>query len=107
MPTPNAAVVVQQAILLGDLDKPGMYVVRVKFPPHVMDAPHWHPNALGSGRSHRAAWVIARHQLCCSGPTTAQCSVARYAAISAISSVRKRFATSAIGATCAPARSPD
>jgi hypothetical protein len=36
MPTPNAAVVVQQAILLGDLDKPGMYVVRVKFPPHVM-----------------------------------------------------------------------
>jgi quercetin dioxygenase-like cupin family protein len=22
-----------------------MYVVRVKFPPHVMDAPHWHPNA--------------------------------------------------------------
>jgi len=36
---------VQQAILLGDPEKPGMYVVRVKFPPHVMDAPHWHPNA--------------------------------------------------------------
>ena len=35
----------QQAVLLGDPDKPGIYVVRVKFPPHVMDAPHWHPNA--------------------------------------------------------------
>jgi quercetin dioxygenase-like cupin family protein len=35
----------QQAVLLGDPDKPGMYVVRVRFPPHVMDAPHWHPNA--------------------------------------------------------------
>jgi quercetin dioxygenase-like cupin family protein len=35
----------QEATLLGDLDKPGMYVVRVKFPPHVMDRPHWHPNA--------------------------------------------------------------
>jgi hypothetical protein len=27
----------QQAVLLGDPTKPGMYVVRVKFPPHVMD----------------------------------------------------------------------
>jgi quercetin dioxygenase-like cupin family protein len=36
---------VQQAILLGDPDKPGMYVVRVRFAPHVMDAPHWHPRA--------------------------------------------------------------
>jgi len=35
----------QQATLLGNPDKPGMYVVRVKFPPHVMDRPHWHPNA--------------------------------------------------------------
>jgi quercetin dioxygenase-like cupin family protein len=35
----------QQAILVGDPDKPGMYVVRVKFPAHVMTAPHWHPNA--------------------------------------------------------------
>jgi quercetin dioxygenase-like cupin family protein len=35
----------QQAVLLGDPEKPGIYVVRVKFPPHVMDAPHWHPNA--------------------------------------------------------------
>ena len=33
----------RQAILLGDPEKPGMYVVRAKFPPHVMDAPHWHP----------------------------------------------------------------
>ena len=36
---------VQQAILLGDPAKSGMYVVRVRFPPHVMDVPHWHPNA--------------------------------------------------------------
>jgi hypothetical protein len=35
----------QQATLVGNPDKPGMYVVRVKFPPHVMDRPHWHPNA--------------------------------------------------------------
>lgn len=35
----------QTATLLGDPDKPGLYVVRAKFPPHVMDRPHWHPNA--------------------------------------------------------------
>jgi hypothetical protein len=35
----------QQATLLGDPDKPGIYVIRAKFPPHVMDNPHWHPNA--------------------------------------------------------------
>jgi quercetin dioxygenase-like cupin family protein len=35
----------QQAILLGDPAKPGMYVVRVKFPPHTMDIPHWHSMA--------------------------------------------------------------
>ncbi|MGC1389053.1 MAG: cupin domain-containing protein [Steroidobacteraceae bacterium] len=34
----------QEATLLGDPDKPGMYVIRVKFPPHLMDSPHWHPN---------------------------------------------------------------
>lgn len=36
---------VQQAILLGDPEKTGLYVIRVKFPPYVMDVPHWHPNA--------------------------------------------------------------
>lgn len=36
---------VQQAILLGDPEKSGMYVIRVRFPPYVMDVPHWHPNA--------------------------------------------------------------
>jgi Cupin len=36
---------VQQATLLGDPAKPGIYVIRVKFPPHIMDLPHWHPNA--------------------------------------------------------------
>jgi hypothetical protein len=35
---------VQQAVLFGDPNKPGIYVVRVKFPPHIMDVPHWHPN---------------------------------------------------------------
>jgi quercetin dioxygenase-like cupin family protein len=35
----------QQAILVGDPNQPGMYVVRVKFPAHVMTTPHWHPNA--------------------------------------------------------------
>ena len=36
---------VQQAVLLGDPKKSGLYVVRVRFPPHIMDVPHWHPNA--------------------------------------------------------------
>jgi len=34
----------QEAVLYGDPTKEGMYVVRVKFPPHVMDLPHRHPN---------------------------------------------------------------
>lgn len=33
------------ATLYGDPDRPGLYVVRVRFPPHVMDLPHRHPNA--------------------------------------------------------------
>jgi quercetin dioxygenase-like cupin family protein len=36
---------VQQAVLFGDPTKPGTYVVRIKFPPHIVDNPHWHPNA--------------------------------------------------------------
>jgi len=36
---------VQQAILLGDPEKRGIYVMRVRFPPHIMDVPHWHSNA--------------------------------------------------------------
>jgi quercetin dioxygenase-like cupin family protein len=36
---------VQMAILLGDPSKAGgTYVIRVKFPPHLMDSPHWHPH---------------------------------------------------------------
>lgn len=35
----------QSATLAGDPDKPGLYVIRARFPPHVMDRPHWHPNA--------------------------------------------------------------
>jgi hypothetical protein len=35
----------QVATLVGDPEKPGFYVIRVKFPPHWMDSPHWHPHA--------------------------------------------------------------
>ena len=35
---------VQIATLLGDPTKTGIYVIRVKFPPHLMDSPHWHPH---------------------------------------------------------------
>lgn len=31
------------ATIAGDPTKPGVYVQRVRFPPHVMDRPHWHP----------------------------------------------------------------
>jgi len=33
----------QMATLAGDPSGPGLYVQRVRFPPHVMDRPHWHP----------------------------------------------------------------
>jgi quercetin dioxygenase-like cupin family protein len=33
------------ATLVGDPAKPGLYVIRIRFPPHVMSAPHFHPNA--------------------------------------------------------------
>jgi hypothetical protein len=36
---------VQQAIVLGDPSGPGIYVVRVRFPPYIIDVPHWHANA--------------------------------------------------------------
>jgi hypothetical protein len=35
----------QIATLQGDPNKTGLYIIRAKFPPHVMDRPHWHPNA--------------------------------------------------------------
>ena len=35
---------VQMATLLGDPRKSGIYVIRVKFPPHLMDSPHFHPH---------------------------------------------------------------
>ena len=35
----------QMATLQGDPSKAGgTYVIRVKFPPHLMDSPHWHPH---------------------------------------------------------------
>ena len=35
---------VQVATIAGDPQGHGLYIQRVKFPPHVMDRPHWHPN---------------------------------------------------------------
>jgi len=35
---------VQIATIAGDPSGHGLYVQRVRFPPHVMDRPHWHPN---------------------------------------------------------------
>jgi hypothetical protein len=34
----------KQAVLLGDPSKPGMYIVLIKWSPHHMSRPHWHPN---------------------------------------------------------------
>src|SRR5271170_1480405 len=34
---------VQTAVISGDPTKPGIYVVRVKFPPGIMSSPHYHP----------------------------------------------------------------
>jgi quercetin dioxygenase-like cupin family protein len=34
---------VKFAVIQGDTSKPGVYVVRVKFPPGTMTRPHWHP----------------------------------------------------------------
>ena len=35
---------VQMATIAGDPNGHGLYIQRVRFPPHVMDRPHWHPN---------------------------------------------------------------
>ncbi|HEV2289148.1 MAG TPA: cupin domain-containing protein [Candidatus Acidoferrales bacterium] len=32
------------AVLLGDPSKPGLYIMLVKWTPHHMSHPHWHPN---------------------------------------------------------------
>lgn len=34
---------VQMAVVSGDPSKAGLYIIRVKFPPGVMSAPHFHP----------------------------------------------------------------
>jgi len=34
----------KMAVLRGDPSKPGLYVVLVKWTPHHMSHPHWHPN---------------------------------------------------------------
>ncbi len=33
---------VRAAVVSGDPSKPGLYVIRVRFPPHIMDRPHTH-----------------------------------------------------------------
>lgn len=38
------AIGAKSAVLLGDPSKPGMYIVLVKWSPHHMSHPHWHPN---------------------------------------------------------------
>ncbi|HEX9452264.1 MAG TPA: cupin domain-containing protein [Burkholderiales bacterium] len=35
---------VKMAVIAGDPSKPGVYVVRVKFPPGIMSRPHFHPD---------------------------------------------------------------
>jgi quercetin dioxygenase-like cupin family protein len=35
---------VKMAVIAGDPSKPGVYVVRVKFPPGIMSRPHYHPD---------------------------------------------------------------
>jgi hypothetical protein len=34
----------QTAVLVGDPSKPGLYVMLVKWPPHHLSHPHWHPH---------------------------------------------------------------
>jgi hypothetical protein len=34
----------KQAVLTGDPSKPGLYVVLIKWSPHAMSRPHFHPN---------------------------------------------------------------
>ena len=38
------AIGAKSAVLLGDPSKPGLYIVLVKWTPHHMSHPHWHPN---------------------------------------------------------------
>jgi quercetin dioxygenase-like cupin family protein len=33
---------IKVANVVGSQDKPGVYVIRVRFPPHCMSTPHWH-----------------------------------------------------------------
>ena len=39
--SPNGPI---QAVLLGDPSKPGLYIIQVKWLPHRMSHPHFHPN---------------------------------------------------------------
>ncbi len=39
----GAAFGIKQAFIYGDPSKPGLYIIRIKFPPGVMSSPHAHP----------------------------------------------------------------
>jgi len=41
MDSPSGA---KQAVLFGNPSKPGLYIIMVKWPPHMMSHPHFHPN---------------------------------------------------------------
>lgn len=40
----NDAIGAKSAVLVGDPSKPGLYIMLVKWTPHHMSHPHWHPN---------------------------------------------------------------
>jgi len=46
---------VKEAFILGDPNKPGPYVIRIKFPPGVVSSPHAHPE-LRVGTVIRGTW---------------------------------------------------
>jgi hypothetical protein len=35
---------IKEAFIYGDPTKPGLYIIRLKFPPGVMSSPHYHPD---------------------------------------------------------------
>src|SRR5688572_30114742 len=43
-PGPPGELGMKQAIVYGDPTKPGIYILRLKFPPGVMSRPHSHPD---------------------------------------------------------------
>ncbi|HEY6273064.1 MAG TPA: cupin domain-containing protein [Terriglobales bacterium] len=44
IPWKDSSIGAQMAVVRGDPDKPGLYIILVKWAPHHMSHPHWHPN---------------------------------------------------------------